>query len=291
MKKYKAIFFDWDGTAVVSRKAPVHEVVAPMKKLLRQGVKLVIVSGTTEENIAEGELGKYFEEEELQNLYMGLGRGAYNYGFTKEKVPELRNSMIPDIKEKLAIHKTCYEIHEELLEKYGLNTDIVFSRPNYCKIDLMVELNRNDQLFLQPDEIGRMNELLQRHHYQNGITGLIDLVHQKGKEHGIQLKVSTDAKYLEAGISLKSDNVDYFMEHIIKPSGIRAEECCFWGDEFTFLGDGIPGSDAYMITELTKGADFFDVSPVEMNLPEEVNYVGGSVESFIKFLGNQSQAI
>ena len=33
-KKYKAIFFDWDGTAVMSRQAPVEEAVAAMKPLL-----------------------------------------------------------------------------------------------------------------------------------------------------------------------------------------------------------------------------------------------------------------
>ena len=26
MKHYKAIFFDWDGTAVLSRKAPVEDL-------------------------------------------------------------------------------------------------------------------------------------------------------------------------------------------------------------------------------------------------------------------------
>ena len=46
-KKYKAVFFDWDGTAVLSRKAPVDEAVAAMKPLLNRGIKLVIVSGTT----------------------------------------------------------------------------------------------------------------------------------------------------------------------------------------------------------------------------------------------------
>ena len=29
-KKYKGIFFDWDGTAVLSRKAPVEEIVKAM---------------------------------------------------------------------------------------------------------------------------------------------------------------------------------------------------------------------------------------------------------------------
>ena len=43
MKKYRGIFFDWDGTAVISRKAPVEEAVAAMKGLLDKGVKLVIV--------------------------------------------------------------------------------------------------------------------------------------------------------------------------------------------------------------------------------------------------------
>ncbi len=34
MKKYKGIFFDWDGTAVISRKAPAEEAAAAMKGLL-----------------------------------------------------------------------------------------------------------------------------------------------------------------------------------------------------------------------------------------------------------------
>ena len=41
-KKYKAIFFDWDGTAVTSRTAPVEDAVVAMKPLLQQGTKLVI---------------------------------------------------------------------------------------------------------------------------------------------------------------------------------------------------------------------------------------------------------
>ena len=54
LKKYKAIFFDWDGTAVMSRRAPVDQAVAAMRPLLQKGIKLIIVSGTTIENIAGG---------------------------------------------------------------------------------------------------------------------------------------------------------------------------------------------------------------------------------------------
>ena len=43
-KKYKAVFFDWDGTAVFSRKAPADAAVEAMRPLLQRGVKLAIIS-------------------------------------------------------------------------------------------------------------------------------------------------------------------------------------------------------------------------------------------------------
>ena len=94
-KKYKAIFFDWDGTAVTSRTAPVEDAVVAMKPLLQQGTKLVIVSGTTYDKIAGGKFHTYFTEEEQKNLFFGLGRGAYNYQITDDR-PEIFASMIPD---------------------------------------------------------------------------------------------------------------------------------------------------------------------------------------------------
>ena len=54
-KKYKAIFFDWDGTAVTSRTAPVEDAVVAMKPLLQQGTKLVIVSGRKSRRICSSD--------------------------------------------------------------------------------------------------------------------------------------------------------------------------------------------------------------------------------------------
>ena len=83
-KKYKAIFFDWDGTAVLSRKAPVDDIIPPMTKLLEKGVKLAIISGTTYENIAFGRLHELIPAEARKNLYLGLGRGVYNDGYNEK---------------------------------------------------------------------------------------------------------------------------------------------------------------------------------------------------------------
>ena len=60
LKKYKAVFYDWDGTAVMSRRAPVDQAVAAMRPLLQKGIKLIIDSGTTIENIAGGIIESYF---------------------------------------------------------------------------------------------------------------------------------------------------------------------------------------------------------------------------------------
>ena len=155
MKHYKAIFFDWDGTAVLSRKAPVEDAVNAMRPLLDKGVKLCIVSGTTYENIAGGKLHSYFTPKQLENLYLGLGRGAFDYGYNTAGEPTVLVDRVPDAKGILAVHDACYRIHRELLEKYGMNTDIVFSRPNYCKIDLMPANNRGENLFLQEGEAAR----------------------------------------------------------------------------------------------------------------------------------------
>lgn len=287
-KKYKAVFFDWDGTAVLSRKAPVEEIVGAMGPLLDQKVNLVIVSGTTMENIAGGKLETCFTKEQLAHLYLGLGRGAFNYRY--ENGQELIFSdMLPDKKLLGDIHRICFDIHMELLEKYGLNTDIVFSRPNYCKIDLMVENQRGDNLFMQENELDMLKDCLKRHGVEGGIQGLLDISVAAGERYGITVKPTCDAKYLEVGISSKSDNVDRILEHLQSAYGICPEECSFWGDEYVGIEEGIYGSDSFMKTEKTEGGDFFDVSEVPGKRPEGVTKLGGGVEQFLGFLREQAK--
>ena len=287
-KKYKAVFFDWDGTAVLSRKAPVEEIVGAMGPLLDQKVNLVIVSGTTMENIAGGKLETCFTKEQLAHLYLGLGRGAFNYRY--ENGQELIFSdILPDKKLLGDIHRICFDIHMELLEKYGLNTDIVFSRPNYCKIDLMVENQRGDNLFMQENELDMLKDCLKKHGVKDGLQGLLDISAAAGKRYGITVKPTCDAKYLEVGISSKSDNVDRILEHLQSAYGICPEECSFWGDEYVGIEEGIYGSDSFMKTEKTGAGDFFDVSEVRGKRPEGVTKLGGGVERFLEFLREQAK--
>jgi len=284
MKKYKAVFFDWDGTAVLSRKAPADAAIAAMKPLLQKGVKLVIVSGTTIENIAGGKLEELFTKEELKNLYLGLGRGAYNYAFDGEGRAYVFEDGIPERKTLLLIHRTCFEVHCHLLERYGYETDIVFSRPNYCKIDLMVKENRGTNLFMQESELDLLKDTMKAHGLKGGLQELVTLASSVGEKYGIRVTPTCDAKYLEVGISSKSDNVNTILSRLGKEWGITARECAFWGDEYVGIGPGIFGSDSFMITPETEAGDFFDVSEVAGERPEGVKVLGGGVERFLRFL-------
>ena len=268
-KRYKAIFFDWDGTAVKSRKEPADKVTELMKPLLRRGVKMIIISGTTYDRIADGRIHEYFTESELNNLYLGLARGAYNYSFEGGQ-PVICGMFLPEREMKLRLHKSVFRLHQYLLQRYCLETDVIFTRPNYCKLDLMPEYGRCDRLFLQAEEIGRVQKKLREHGIAGGLKDLMKMADRIGAVSGIKLETTTDAKYLEAGLTTKSDNVDYFAEQVLLPEGIKMSESCFWGDEYMYLDEGIPGSDAYMITEKTKGGRFCDVSEIRGSLPEGV---------------------
>ena len=289
MKKYKAIFFDWDGTAVLSRKAPADEAVAAMKPLLAEGVKLAIISGTTIENIAHGKLETFFTKEELANLYLGLGRGAYNYAFDESGKAYVFQNEIPDKKVLSDIHKICFDIHLKLLEDYDFQTDIVFRRPNYCKIDLMVNQNRGENLFMQKDELELLKHLLEEHGINGGLQALMNLAVEIGKSYGIEVKPTCDAKYLEVGVSSKSDNVDTILERIAGEAGVCVGDCAFWGDEYVGIEEGIYGSDSFMLTSKTQDGDFFDVSEVTGKRPPEVQVQGGGVERFLSFLREQAK--
>ncbi len=283
---YKCIFFDWDGTAVESRTACAQTVLKTMEPLLLRGVKLIIVSGTTYENIAGGELHLMLTEECLKNLYLGLGRGAYNYGFDNG-TPTILKHEIPRKSTLLDVHKASFDLHLELMEKYDLCTDIVFNRPNYCKLDLMANHDRDGKLFLQQSEITMVESLLKKKGFTRGLSEVLELAESFGEKYNLDLCATTDAKYIELGTTTKSNNVDYFMNEVVKNNGMSAQDCCFVGDEFTYVATDVIGSDAYMITDMTRGGDFYDVSESPWKLPAQVKHIGGGTEGFNKFLLSQ----
>jgi hypothetical protein len=290
MRTYTVVFFDWDGTAVTSRRAPADAAADAMAPLLAAGVKLVIISGTSLKNIDHGKLAQRFPPEHRANLYLGLDRGANNYGFDGQGALTRLPDFQPGREELLSLHLACYMFHMKLLREYGLNTDIVFCRDNYCKIDIGADISRGDNLFFSGGELEQVNSNLRKHGYAGGVRGLLRMAEDCGREQGLTLKATTDAKFIELGFTTKSDNVDVLLSHL-EAGGVSASDCCFWGDEYLKMDDGIYGSDSFMITDRTRDCDFFDVSDVPGERPAQVRRLGGGVERFLRFLREQAEKL
>lgn len=197
-----------------------------------------------------------------------------------------RYHTLPQARERAKVlghpNGALYRIHQVLLEQYGMNTDIVFSRPNYCKIDMMPDNNRGDNLFLQEGEAAKLQRILTSHGIES-IETLIKMAESFGTVE-MPLRATTDAKYLEVGPTGKSDNANALFERF----GFDAEDCGFWGDEFIGVTDSIFGSDAGMLTEKTRNGDFFDVSNLEGVRPQRVKQLGGGIQTFLAFLNEQA---
>ena len=141
---------------------------------------------------------------------------------------------------------------------------------------------------MQGDELTALKSKLDSHGIQGGLQSLLNLAERLGKEKGVQVLSTCDAKYLEVGISSKSDNADTIMKHLME-RGINPQDCAFWGDEYVGIEKGIFGSDSFMRTELTFAGDFFDVSSVEGDRPKGVQVIGGGVDTFLDFLREQAK--
>lgn len=152
----------------------------------------------------------------------------------------------------------------------------------------MVGESRGTNLFMQASELDLLKETMRNHGITGGLQSLIDLAVCIGEKHGIKVVPTCDAKYLEVGISSKSDNVNVILEKLQTEFGINAEECAFWGDEYVGIEPGIYGSDSFMLTDKTCAGDFFDVSEVPGERPEHVQMIGGGVEQFLNFLKEEA---
>lgn len=137
---------------------------------------------------------------------------------------------------------------------------------------------------MQRNEMEALKILLRNHGARGGLNELMDLSGEISEKYGISIKPTCDAKYLEVGISSKSDNVDTILKKICKETKIRPQECAYWGDEFVALEEKIYGSDSFMYTDKTKEGDFFDVSDLPGMRPEGVIQLGGGIPTFLEFL-------
>lgn len=270
-KKFKAIIFDWDGTAVKNRNVPVDDLLPRLETLLEKNVKLIIITGTNFDNV-DVQFCQKVKPELKKNLYVCVNRGSEVYGFNKNGKIEVLHKRTATPEENKVMDEISGWIVDLLRREYDLHTRVVYNRYNRRKLDLIPEWEKPGK-----DEIDKLLEKvedkLKKHKIEGGIQQIIDMVYNKAAESGIDLKITTDVKHIEYGLTNKEASIDYAINEICEKYNISNEEIIILGDEFGHIG-GFEGSDYKMYSDIAKGALYVSVGIEPNGVPEGVYHYG-----------------
>lgn len=284
--KFKIIAFDWDGTAVKSRKHPVDDILGRLESALEKGIIIVIITGTHFGNV-DGQFTSKVNPRLKKNLFACVNRGSEVFGFDGDGKPIVVHRRIATGEENKKMDEISRELQAIALEKYGMETNIIYDRFNRRKWDIIPLPEWADPPKERIDELLVATERrLKEHGVKGGIQELIDLLEKKCREHKIELRVTTDVKHLEYGLTDKADSVEFILNEIASKRGIPNQDILFLGDEFGPIGS-FEGSDFKMFSKKAKGATYISVGKEPNGVPRGVLYYGGGTDGFKEIIESQ----
>jgi trehalose/maltose hydrolase-like predicted phosphorylase len=279
-RRFEAFVFDWDGTAVPDRKADASAMRAAVERLCELGADLAVITGTHIGNV-DPQLGA--RPAGPGRLFLCLNRGSEVFRVDASG-PELiyRRQATPE--EEAALDTAAEEVVARLAEK-GLRAEIVSQRLNRRKIDLIPEPEWAD-----PPK-ARIDELLAAVEKRLGSQGLdlhaaVELAVEAARDAGLSdPKVTSDAKYVEIGLTDKADSSNWVFAELWR-RGIGTGLVLVGGDEFGPLGR-LPGSDSLLLVPEAARATAVSVGLEPNGVPEGVLPLGGGPPAFVALLEDQ----
>ncbi len=280
-RRFEAVAFDWDGTAVPDRTADAERVRTLVEALCDAGLDLLIVSGTHVRNV-DGQLGA--RPNGPGQLHLLLNRGSEVFRVDR-RGPHLVERRSATSEENLALDGAARLTIERLAAR-GLRAQVVSHRLNRRKIDLIPEPGWAD-----PPK-ARIAELLQAVQQRlaaaslGGLPEVVQIAETAAREAGLpDPRVTSDAKHVEIGLTDKSDSGRWIFS-TLERLGIPTEGVLVAGDEFGSLGS-LPGSDSLMLVPESEGAVAITVGAEPEGVPDGVLSLGGGPATFLALLDDQ----
>ena len=280
-RRFEAVVFDWDGTAVPDRQADGSSLRALVEALCAAGMHLAVVTGTHIGNV-DGQLGA--RPKGCGRLYLCLNRGSEVFAVGRDG-PELIDRREATPAEDAALDAAAESTVARLAAR-GLRAEIVSQRLNRRKIDLIPE-----PAWVDPPK-ARISELLAavegrlRSAGLDGLGDVITIAEEAAREAGLpDPKVTSDAKHVEIGLTDKSDSARWIFAELWR-LGVAPSQVLVAGDEFGPLG-GTPGSDSYLLPDEAQRATAVSVGREPTGVPKGVVSLHGGPESFASVLGDQ----
>jgi trehalose/maltose hydrolase-like predicted phosphorylase len=280
-RRFEALVFDWDGTAVPDRNADASEVRELIEELCAAGAYVAIVSGTHVDNI-DGQLGA--RPGPQGRLVLALNRGSEVF-IVEQDGPRLHYRRDASSDEDAALDAAAALTVARLAER-GLGAEIVSQRLNRRKIDLIPLPEWSDP---PKARIGSLLDAVEQRLFGVGLGGLADVVEiatSAARDAGLgDPRVTSDVKHVEIGLTDKSDSARWIFADLWS-RGLGASLVLVGGDEFGSLG-GLRGSDAFMLVDEAARATVVSVGVEPAGVPDGVHGLRGGPDTFVALLADQ----
>jgi trehalose/maltose hydrolase-like predicted phosphorylase len=280
-RRFEALIFDWDGTAVPDRAADAGAVRAAVEAASALGLDLAVVSGTHVGNI-DGQLGA--RPPGPGALHLLLNRGSEVFRATVEGVELLARRTASEAQAVALDHAAALTVRR--LGALGLEARIVSQRLNRRKIDLIPTGEWTDPPKARIAELLAAVQARLREHQLDGLQAAVELGRAAAAEAGLtEACVTSDAKHIEIGLTDKSDSAHWYFEHLWE-RGVCPEQVLIVGDELGPLG-GLAGSDSKLLIGDAVGATVASVGVEPAGVPVGVIALGGGPDAFSRLLDRQ----
>jgi trehalose/maltose hydrolase-like predicted phosphorylase len=280
-RRFEALIFDWDGTAVPDRSADASDVRDLIEGLCRAGMDVFVVSGTHVGNV-DGQLGA--RPEGPGELHLCLNRGSEVFRVAP-RGPRLTHRRSATQREERALDLAA-AVTIERLGARGLEAAVVSQRLNRRKIDLIPLPEWADPPKAIIDDLVEAVDARVRAAGFAGLPEIVNLALAAATEAGLpEAKVTSDAKHVEIGLTDKTDSARWIAGHLAT-RGIGPGLVLIAGDEMGPLG-GLPGSDSLMLVPELGRSTSLSVGVEPSGVPRGVLHVGGGPDRFIQLLEDQ----
>jgi hypothetical protein len=253
---------------------------------MTHGVECVVITGTHIGNVNPN-FCQIVEPSLRRHLFACVNRGSQVYGFDADGQMVTLHERVATDEENAAMDRIAIEMREEVAEEYGLEIGIIFDRMNRRKIDLIPVPEWADP---PKAMIGALliatEKRLHDAGIERGIKQLIDRLAGKCAASGADLRITSDVKHLEFGLTDKSDSVRYVLEQIARPRGVPNAEILILGDEFGPIS-GFEGSDFRTFIPEARGAIYVSVGKEPNGAPEGVIHYGKGIPGFLAIMDHQ----
>jgi len=280
-RRFEAVVFDWDGTAVPDRSAEAGALRELVEELSALGFDLGVVTGTHVGNV-DGQLQA--RPAGPGRLFLCVNRGSEVFRADPGGLELVRRREAT--REEDPALDAAAEATVRMLADRGLATEVVSQRLNRRKIDLIPEPAWCDPPKARISELLVAVEERLRDVGVNGLSEAVELSEQAAREAGLSdARVTSDAKHVEIGLTDKADSARWLFGELAR-TGTGAGLVLVAGDEFGTLG-GLTGSDSLLLVHEAARATAVSVGAEPTGVPAGVIALGGGPDRFLQLLADQ----